>query len=160
MGADIHCFIEYRKPKADYWASFGGRINPGRNYEIFGRLAGVRSKLPPAIPLRGFPDDAGYWSRDNYHVYVSESETPVDGQASKANAERWVQQGISKWGPSGTERAWVTDPDAHSVTWMTPDEWEPLTQGNSGPEYAAMTTAMRSIEAQGYQVRVVFWFDN
>lgn len=45
MGCDIHAYVEYKKADNNGdWISFGGRINPGRNYSLFGRMAeGVRT---------------------------------------------------------------------------------------------------------------------
>lgn len=34
MGCDIHCYLEYKPKDSDRWRPHGGRINPGRNYEI------------------------------------------------------------------------------------------------------------------------------
>jgi hypothetical protein len=42
MGCDIHAYVESKKPDSKTWWGFGGRINPGRNYRMFGKLAGVR----------------------------------------------------------------------------------------------------------------------
>ena len=32
MGCDTHMYIEYAKKGDDHWKSYGGRLNPGRNY--------------------------------------------------------------------------------------------------------------------------------
>lgn len=163
MSCDIHCYVEHKKLGDDgYWLPFGGRINPGRNYEVFGRLvAGVRCDGPAVAPTRGFPDNAAWVSRhDNWH-YVSADGDTSDGAVTVADANRWVAGGSSR--RVGHNDAYVTDPDWHSHSWVTPDEWEAAITGNRYPcdvEYRALLAAMRVLEGEGRSVRVVLWFDN
>lgn len=66
MGCDIHMYIEYRKKgREGQFASLGGRINPGRNYELFAAMAGVRTyeRREVMFEPRGLPPDAGYDAR-------------------------------------------------------------------------------------------------
>ena len=169
MGCDIHCYIEHRQraPYAnDYqksWDSFAGRINPGRWYFLFGRLAGVRGEGPPVVGPRGIPDDLAYAARDDWWSYIS--DTPSDGWVSREAATRYVTQYgcATRSLPGNTEPTWVQNPDWHDPAWLTPDEWA-LALEHCDPqgaeEYRAMLAAMRSLEADGREVRVVFWFDN
>ena len=55
MGCDIHCYIEYKPAGSDDWSDFGGRINPGRNYDLFAKLAGIRNydEITPIAKPRG-----------------------------------------------------------------------------------------------------------
>lgn len=88
MGCDIHCYIEYRrKPVAagdeeQEWDSFGGRINPGRNYELFGRLAGVRQSLPSGgVKPRGLPSQVGYAAYSDFWLYIVDGEREAEPTA-------------------------------------------------------------------------------
>lgn len=77
MGCDIHCYIEYRyrEDSGDGWRSFGGRINPGRSYEIFAALAGVRGpQWANGIKPRGVPNDMGYAANDDWWVHILDSQ--------------------------------------------------------------------------------------
>jgi hypothetical protein len=69
MGTDIHCFLERKTSKG--WAVDPGHLRDrdmgdpleiaslaGRNYHLFGIVAGVRSNAKPIKPPRGFPKDA------------------------------------------------------------------------------------------------------
>ena len=160
MGCDIHCYIEYHDGH-DRWSGFGGRINPGRDYQLFGLLAGVRGAMPPLIPPRGMPTDAGYSANHDNELAVATSQYP-DGTDSDKAAE-WVANGVSKWARKG----FVTHPDWHTHSWLTLDEFERVltayyvpTGQTVSPQYCAVREAMREL-AKGYgAARLVFWFDN
>jgi hypothetical protein len=66
MGCDIHVYIEFKKGDAPWTADEHHRYDPednyvnavqasGRDYNLFGKLAGVRSAGPQP---KGFPNDA------------------------------------------------------------------------------------------------------
>lgn len=155
MGCDIHCYIEYKKPTSPRWRDFGKRINPGRNYAIFEKMAGVRGSDEPEVHPRGFPDDCASEASDDYWLYVSDIKKP--GNCTRERAESYVACG-SRW--RNEEKAWVSHPDWHSHSWLKPDEFERAIAGFDEPEYQAVLAAMRSFESQGYESRLVFWFDN
>lgn len=168
MGCDIHCYIEHsRTPLEDrdrYWASFGGHNNPGRDYSLFGLLAGVRGDAK-LFAARGLPPGVGYAARGDNEFYVSD-ELGGERTATRAQAESWVARGVSEW--TDERKAWVTDPDAHSHSWLTLDEWKQALKAADdldpkypvGIDYRAMTAAMQVFADAGEDVRVVFWFDN
>jgi hypothetical protein len=56
VGADIHAFVEYKVDK-EYFSL--AEINFGRNYELFGLLAGVRGGEPLFDP-KGSPTDMSW----------------------------------------------------------------------------------------------------
>jgi len=71
MGCDVHMMIEYdrfggadNEPRA--WWSFGGVIGPGRDYDMFGHLAGVRYEENEHIRPRGLPDNLSYDAKDYF----------------------------------------------------------------------------------------------
>jgi hypothetical protein len=170
MGTDIHCFIEFCANDHNYWHSLGEQIIPTRDYEIFDRLAGVREE-GPLVPLRGMPEDAGYFAKDYNRLEISEiGEADVDWYRTAEEAKEYVDRGDSAYvygrdgrdGRDGKPIA-VTHPDWHSHSWVTPDEWETaiqVDQPKAVPEYRAMLAAMRELEQMGYQCRVVFWLDD
>ena len=130
MGCDIHLYIEY-KSKDGYdpaWQGFGGNINPGRNYAMFALMADVRNcysdgKLPVLVEPRGMPEDAGYTATDDNRIYIS--ETKSEDYVSMETAKRWVKSGSSKFiNDKDGNPIWVTNPDAHSHSWLTTSEFE------------------------------------
>lgn len=170
MGCDIHCYVEYRtKPPHEgvkQWSDFGGRINPGRHYPLFSALAGVRNygEITPVAKPRGIPEDIGYSALDDNQLFIT--DTDGDDYCTPEQAARYVEYG-SKYilGNSG-KPTWVTHPDHHSGSWLNAEEWAAAldlvkdSEWGSFQEYRAILDALRSFEAQGYDARVVFWFDN
>lgn len=159
MGCDIHCYIEYKSAGSDSrWQDFGGRINPGRNYEIFAKLAGVRNyqELTPVAEPRGFPEDAAFAADGDHWMYVT--ETNGKGYCSPSRAESMVVSGSSRY--KDAEKMFVSNPDWHSHSWLTTDEYASVVEGTGEPEYEAVLAAMRSFEEGGAKARIVFWFDN
>lgn len=171
MGCDIHMYVEHRakKPTSDYekrWSSFGGRINPGRNYTIFANLAGVRGEGPEP---KGCPEDLGWSASHDNNIYISAE--PSDSSVSPETAKRYVESCGSHYiqNREGVN-TWVTHPDWHSHSWATVTELAHAVasaeKGDKwgGPyvmhEYRALIAAMRSLAANGREVRVVYWFDN
>lgn len=174
MGCDIHLFVEYRKETyiPDYWRSFGGQFRLGRHYGVFSALADVRNygdEIKPIAECRGVPKNAGYSALDDYRYYVTENKIDGGNECSKETAERWVKNGSSQWWDD--KHTWVTDPDAHSESWLSLQEFKDAlstTWQHEGEEkrfidiedYNAVVAAMESLESQGMTSRVVFWFDN
>jgi len=133
MGCDIHLYIEYKSKKTEFdgynpgWQSFGGSINPGRNYAMFALMADVRNygddKLPVLVKRRGMPEDAGYTATDDNRIYIS--ETKSEDYVSMETAKRWVESGSSKFiNDKDGNPTWVTQPDWHSHSWLTTSEFE------------------------------------
>ena len=136
MGCDIHLYIEYKNKMVafdgykDSWHSFGKQINPGRNYAMFALMANVRNhysdgKLPVLVEPRGMPEDVGYIAKDDNQMYISEDEG--DNYVTMETANRWVESGSSKFVNNQEGKpTWVTDPDAHSHSWLTTSEFETI----------------------------------
>jgi hypothetical protein len=134
MGCDIHLYIEYKSKKPRYdgresnWASFGNRINPGRNYAMFGLMANVRNcysdgKLPVLVEPRGMPDDVYYSTADDNRMYISEDE--CENYVTMETAEGWVKSGSSTFiNNKEGKPTWVSNPDWHSHSWLTTSEFE------------------------------------
>lgn len=181
MGCDIHMYVEYtnkkdyeeiiKNGKKPYWMSFGGRINPGRNYVLFGVLAGVRYDFPNANYPRGLPDDLGYHSLNDSRIYISEEKLDGEYSVTLDEAKRYCgfSPRIRIHNNSYGEPKWVDNPDWHSHSWMTTKEFSTALRRYSkykdnwgtAIEYKALLSAMKTLEKSGnYQARVVFWFDN
>ena len=173
MGCDIHAFIEWRHAGDDSdWLSFGGECNPRRHYPFFDALAGARGELSAAIvPPRGIPDDLGRRAWNEYWHLIAYEGTSGDGAVTPEEAARFVSLGSvyrgtvplyrqEERGLDGTvvvtttaehvgKPYCVSDPDYHSPSWLTPDEWEQALASIQAsdppdPEYYAMLAAMRA----------------
>lgn len=188
MGCDIHCYIEYQFPSdvaERYWRDFGGEFSPGRNYEVFGRLAGVRGNGNAVAP-RGVPDDIGHRARRDYWRPINHgpAEKCRSDQIQAEHAAQHVESGQSTYKGEVTpllfvvirpdeleekilmnaehdgKPAYVSEPSAHTPSWLTADEFCVAIGDADDIEYHAMLAAMRTLETSGAKVRVVFWFDN
>jgi len=171
MGCDIHGYLEYKTPDPDCdytWRSFGGRINTGRQYGIFAKLAGVRNyyEIVPIVSPRGLPDKLGYEAEGDSRLYIS-GETG-EGHCTPENAARWVKDGGCQYvDDKDGKHIWVTHPDWHSHSWVTAAELEQVLQDpkvqaskENDSSYFALLAAMKELEHCGKIVRFVFWFDN
>lgn len=165
MGCDIHAYVEYKnKESGSQWSSFGDRINPGRNYHLFGMLADVRNyeEVTPVASGRGMPDDAAWGTKVDNEIRISDHDG--DGCCTLDQAMHYSKAYECRivLDDNGKPRA-VTHPDWHSHSWCTPDELELVLRklGDTyDVEYRALLAAMRSLENDGNIVRLVFWFDN
>jgi len=105
--------------------SHGGRINAGRNYGLFALMADIRNhnELPVAVPSRGMPDDASYYATDGDRMFICEDSG--DNHVKMKRAEEWVKDGSSIFINSRNGKpVWVTNPDWHSHSWLTTNEFE------------------------------------
>lgn len=186
MGCDIHCYLERKdelQDKPHYW-SFGGCINPGRNYVLFTVLAGVRDYGDGPRPLfqpRGIAPHLGWNASDDLGLYVTmdEKQAEQEGWTTLERAARWVQQGKSKWMdydkvlasndfPAHVKYPRVTDPDWHSHSWVTAaelkaaiDKVQNETPYKVSVEWKALLAALLVLGGEnGENARMVFWFDN
>lgn len=172
MGADIHCYVEYTEKAGsvplDDWQCFGGRINPGRNYYLFGLLAGVRGG-PPIFEPRGMPQSYSYEVRGDHLIYVSDGGG--ENTVTPERAEQLVNSCCAQYVKSvnGAEKAFITHPDYHSHSFLSLDEYACVLKEcekaidykySISPEYYAVKAAMMELEKLGYVSRLVFWFDS
>lgn len=130
MGCDIHAFIEYAdfvdKNGDPFWSCFGGRYNPGRDYTMFGVLAGVRDDRFQLFEPRGLPDGKrSYQVEDYMTIWISDERAGNDSSkaVTLATAQKWVDQG-GQFVFDGGDTPWrVTNPCLHSHSWLTLDEF-------------------------------------
>lgn len=198
MGADIHMYIEYTEkselekyqrgekfdihgePTKPYWRDFGSKINPGRNYWMFGFLSkGVRSNFSNGMPQKGLPpfDELAYNSRNDSVCYITENADSVDNSVTIDTAMKWAEYGRKIINNRDGKPTWVEHPDWHSHNWLTTEEFETAinnyveycrldSEGEVGEtigapiEYLAILSVMKTFEENGFVSRLVFWFDN
>lgn len=179
MGCDIHMYVEYinkeskqrseQKGDTPYWMSFGGRFNPGRDYMMFGLLAGVRYDSEKNLEPKGLPNDLGHTSMFDARLYITE-DGRGEHETTLENALRYNKNyGCKLYNGSNDKPTWVDHPDWHSHSWLTTKEFSKVLttysrhSDNWGVplEYKALLSAMKTLEKSGkYEARVVFWFDN
>jgi len=160
MGCDIHTYPEFARGDSEHWSPVGGRFNPGRDYDLFGKIAGVRTGEAPMFPVRGLPEALGYEASSDSQLFITDSEG--DGFTTPATAARWVAEGSSRY-TDDTQR-FVTRPDWHSHTWLTPSELrqtlEAPARWEHDPRYWALLAMLEELERRGGRARLVIWFDN
>lgn len=174
MGADIHMYIHYKRKDSDYWSGFGGRINPGRNYAMFGILAKVRNEFHKSFTPKGIPDHKlSYQCDGDLYLYISDTSED-EGSTTLENALIWNKNyGCKLINDRDGKPIKVQHPDWHSHSWMNVKELSKAYQtyfnmvkkeygtGSVPAEYKAILDVMKSLEKNGdYVVEVVFWFDN
>ena len=161
MGCDIHLYPEARRLPDGEWFSVAGSMNPGRDYDLFGKIAGLRSSEPSMYEVRGLPGQLGFWARSDNQIFIT-----ADGggdYATLAEAERWVASGSSEW--TDERKVFVTHPDWHSHTHLSVAEMRsaleaPSKWGERDVEYWGVLAMMEEIERRGHEGRFVIWFDN
>lgn len=159
MGCDIHLFIEHRKKGTERWASFTyNAVNPGRNYQIFGRLAGVRWPEEPHIEPRGRPSDASWCEDMSYWLFICEESGNGERYVKAEEAARWVLQGISEY--KSDEKQYVSDPDQHTHSWLTLAEWKKAIGDLGDVNWKACTAVGETYAKHDHEVRYSFHFDN
>jgi hypothetical protein len=166
MGCDIHMYIQYKEKKSNYWYGFGGRINPGRDYTMFGILAGVRdTNQPKYYDPKGLPDhELSYAANDDLYLYITDNGEG-DGETTLERAKQW---GVKIINDSDGKPYRAEHPDWYNHSWLTTAElkkayswykkhkgWKPCL------EYRVVLSTMNTLENDGKNdVIVVFWFDN
>jgi hypothetical protein len=148
MGCDIHLTMEYTRftnqDGTPYWDAFCENFNPGRDYCMFDVISGVRGDSGGLFPDRGLPEDISYDAKRQFFARSAEEGEPTD----------------------------EPDPDIHSVTWLTTDEYmaciveawlDPeVMEGGSGPgvAYQVIGVTLQAFKDRGLDARVIIGFDN
>jgi hypothetical protein len=185
MGCDIHMFVEYankqrlkeqrEENKSEWWNCFGGRLNPCRNYTMFGLLSkGVRSNFEEGFEPKGklSRDNMSWEANDHAMYYISETEE--EGSVTIETALRYQKYGAKLYKNQDGEYTWVDNPDWHSHSWLSVEEYEKaldIYKKNIDDysdeivgiplEWRTILTLMKELEDGGEnEVRIVFWFDN
>jgi hypothetical protein len=166
MGCDIHAHLEL----IDQPALHVARFELPRNYRLFSLLAGVRYDpqefrgFEPVYEPRGLPSgiSSTVFEACTYAINDELAALDVDGYCSREAAERWIANGAATYCDPSQER--VTDPDWHSVSWVTCDELETVAiryQQITGERDAwldAIIGAMHAFAIHQTPNRLIFWF--
>lgn len=107
MGCDIHALIERRtNPWGDYveWLD-SGDPDIGRDYEMFGVLAGVRNyaEAPPVAEPRGLPAFKGWGEYSDGERYIR-----WDHESDEEKPCRAMEQMAERYGQDGHSHSWLT----------------------------------------------------
>ena len=149
MGCDIHEFQEKRIngvwvtadtwEKDKYWDGDGEQrleriegthINVGRNYDLFGLLAGVRRVVEGSFEPKGIPDDVSLELKANYESWGVDAHTPSWLTLKELKEKSMELLLVDNW-----DDRWIRGGLTHLINQMISD---------MPPE----------------DVRFVFWFDN
>lgn len=171
MGCDIHAYVEvstWTRDGKDYWDCKIENAG-GRDYLMFGIMAGVRVDGVQEIETRGLPpfEDLSWRVQGAAFLRVNDQFKDDEGYCSEEDAERYTGYGEMIFEGAGSQR-FVTHPDWHSRSWMTADELARclgryMLESKAGPydlEWDAILAFMRTYEERGAKARLVFWFDN
>jgi hypothetical protein len=166
-------YVQYREKeradtKYDWWQGFGSQFG-GRNYTLFGILAGVREHgLKHSYEPKGIPNfKLAYEVEHDLYLYIrKDDEKEYENSCTLEDAKRWGRTIIN----NDKGEPWKTvHPDWHSFSWLTIAElkqafkwYSKVSEGYKlDVEYRAMLKAMEVLEDGGKnEVVVVFWFDN
>lgn len=159
MGCDIHLVVESKY--YDSWLTALADVWTPRNYVLFGNMAeGVRYDSDNHFPLRGFPEDADYSTKEKYYIALSE--------LSEEDVERYSTSYGCKIIEQFDKPYYIENPDWHSASWLTPEEFEHAIDNTDNyldeygtyeapKEYRAILAYMKALDVPS---RIVFWFDN
>jgi len=182
MGADIHVYVEYRNKKQSkdletrgmqpYWYSFGGELNPGRNYTMFAVLAGVRGDFKDSFDAKGkIPFDLmGSAAKHDLYAFIADGDSENEEYVNREKAKEYEE----KFRCSIVNDTWVEKPYYHSHSWMdvkelkkafkiylkyAKEEWGE--KAEVPLEWRAILSAMETLEdGKKNEVRMVFHFDS
>lgn len=168
MGCDIHAHIEYRLAGDNYWSCFADP-SMGRDYNLFGLLAGVRGG-PPLYQPRGrarITEDASVCARaaDRLMVLPDSEYCGQEGCCSSSDADRWTMTGLVSF--IDDRGNYIYHPDHHSHHWLSLEELREVQDeyialhNRTNPMLTVVIGTMAALEyAMECETRLVFWFDN
>lgn len=78
MGCDIHAYIE--KTYENGYIDLVSQVYLGRDYDLFGLLAGVRSFETPLVKPRGLPKETSYILQYEYCDYDREKDQLIPNE--------------------------------------------------------------------------------
>jgi hypothetical protein len=193
MGVDITIFLEYwdiweagegvqpwansTDPAAVVWNVKGvhsltdDNFGIGRNYQLFGALAGIRTTLTPLFAPRGLPPIVSEAVARGVMRYIHADDVPdeevfaSDGVHYSKALEK-VSRGSRYGGPLGHKRYDYITEEVNSPSWLYLDEVDAALKHHGIVEsegnflFEAMMSAMRTLERRlgQHKTRLVFWF--
>ena len=159
MGCDIHVFLEKRNKETNKWEhltlykkNYDDKLEPasvfdGRNYYLFGLLAGVRGFVEPLVDPRGIPDDLSDYVAEEWKSWDGDAHTPTWYDFCELDAY---------------ERSINSKRNAPAVD---DDEYDDYDYANRGFVYfmgniRCVLDAYWMWYPEPHEVRVIMWFDN
>lgn len=172
MGCDIHMFVEYRKvgdigqweaderqqAEHDYgdngeieYTHYGDCDQIGRDYKLFGFLAGVRGGMSSCIfDPRGMPEDA------SDYVKAACEKWGVDGHSHHYLTFTELYRVIDEYRASEVEEARQDKQDTSEAKRVYQNLLDYIEEGRAKRKHLC-PEGLFDLEADA---RVVFWFDN
>lgn len=191
MGCDIHLYVE--KKKKGKWVMAQGLVEDedgvlnvpypdrrytGRNYELFGFLAGVRCSNNQFFEAKGFPNNASKELKDIYEAWDVDAHTPSFLTLAELKEVGWEDMKVKVSGLKQKDElkklydTLKTDNPDYNLLY-------PYCQGTTYQDYERFEVGIpisfefkefyREVvdEIAGYdwdcnteEIRIVFWFDN
>lgn len=173
MGCDIHAFIEVEtldnRGKIK-WVDSAAQVFPGRNYEMFCCLSGLRGNHNPIFEPRGFPAELGHRTVNEFCLWnVGMMDEAVlewnENICSDEQFEEYLKDGCQKYNENHIFR-----PYWHSASYLYTKEMEKVLNdykkrvGNDEIDnnYVSILSMMKALEKNRDKIRsrFVFCFDS
>ena len=161
MGCNSHTYVEIRRKGKEDWVSLFYYEVDRRNYDLYAKMADVRnySGIIPIAPMRGFPDQAGYFAERAYYQWIDD-KIKGDAFISSRAAEKKVAAGYAHYSP---DKKRVSCGNWHSPSWLTGEEFCTAVHEVAADDiyWMAVAAAVEHVNNHpDFECRVVFWFDN
>ena len=187
MGCDIHFNVEKQDASGKWRSATPKNLYIGRNYLLFGYLAGVRSNVDPKFPPRGFPTDASAKVQANYKKWAGDAHTAsyltleelIEISKLEINYPVYLHPGDYKKYKNGESSISFYTEKYKSTVEVSNEEMERrinllcfddesdivtvvnnLTIIELLPNFSKVVSSMKKLSANYNKVRSVFWFDN
>jgi len=131
MGCDICCYLEAEVPDDDYRGTlFLGEVGyytiGGRNYTLFGLLAGVRGDygVEPVVEPRGFPKEASTELLNRFYLTIVDKDKPHTYWREVREGDPVLGKGkrVSVEHPPKSPPYLIHDTDFHTPSYIYLDE--------------------------------------
>lgn len=130
MGCDVHAYIEFfsktesKNTNNCFVRCFSGEQSLGRDYTLFGLMAGVRHTVPPLIKPKGIPTqpNLSYQAADAYYLNVVSDDAvrmPLNS-IRQSVANEYVSEAYATYVDNSKLR--ITNPNFHTPTHLTLNE--------------------------------------
>ena len=160
MGCDIHAYLEVISKRDSDGRQFVDCVSEpsiGRDYDLFGRMAGVRGGDALVGP-KGIPKDLSWRSQVAFTLRIDSDENASDysGFVAETDKRNWINEWYDK------ERRLIYHPDWHTPSWLSTREFEECCEGYEAGTYPRILLASMIEIGKGRlgKARLVFWFDN
>jgi hypothetical protein len=161
----LYLAVEFQRPRSG-WTCFLRLADAGAMPELERLL-----QAPSETALRGLPSDVSpnTLSEDSFCVDAEDelsdeirsavSEVAGVRLCSRARADAWLRSGSARMFNDGWN---VTDPEAHSHSWLSAAEFLALSarcdDQRELPHVKAISSALSSLAQSNLNARIVYWF--